>query len=550
MRASTPPSNTHGRTTPPAHGVPWILARVVLPLAVCAAVSAADWIGYGGAEDGANCMPAPPLVADLGAAKLLWSSADPIPDGRCSDGSDPPESHTTIAGGYASPLIAGNLAIITYYVPVGEAYCTGALAKTGIPAPATADPQAAWKALQERGRSQVGYAKFLIEADDVIHAFDMKTGKTAWKRVIPKGGINFCRFNKGGTGATAVITDGMIVALGSAGRVYGIDLASGDLRWTGSIGKRAEAQEGLRTTALKQKVMPSFNRDFNGWLAAVDGVIAISDNVHFKLNTGEFHYDVQDGLVGISAKDGRILWTVPGCLAGKANGPIVWRSKAGGRFLAVSDSETQTGTTCIDARSGKVLWTSNQAGKPILSALCVGDDLFAVPAGSTAGKGKVAKMTAGQLTAFGLTEQGATKRWELPADSGAAFCVAVDGQVVWSLGRKADGLGRLTAVDRTSGAVMGGIDTGCEANAEHGNTFLAIHGDRLLFIDSDNADDVKIAAAIKDPERPVLVPGRITAPGGASLAGGYCVSIVPALAADGRLVTRTKTGLVCYDLKR
>jgi outer membrane protein assembly factor BamB len=524
--------------------------RLALSLAAIATAAAADWIGYGGAADGANLMPAPPLVSDLSAAKLLWSSADPIPDGRAADGSDPPAEHLTISGGYASPLIAGNLAIITYYVPVGEAYCKGALAKTRIAAPAKADPQAAWQALQQRGKQAVGYAKFLIEADDVIHAIDMKTGATVWKRVIPKGGINFCRFNKGGTGATAVISDGMVVALGTAGRVYGVDLANGELRWTGSIGKRAEVQESLRAAALKKGEMPSFNRDFNGWLAAVDGVVAVCDNAHYKLNTGEMDYSIQDGLVGLSAKDGKTLWTVPGCLAGKANGPIVWRSKAGGRFLAVAESSSDTGTTCIEARSGKVLWTSKLPGKPILSALCVGDELFAIPAGSTAGKDKTSQMTAGQLAGYSLSESGATRRWELPASTGAAFCVAVDGQVVWALGRKADGLGRLSAVDRASGDLLGGLDTGCEANGEHGNTFLAILGDHVLFIDSNNAGNVKIAAATKDPRNPALLPGRLAAPGGGTLAGAYCVSIVPALDGQGRLVTRSPTALVCYDLKR
>lgn len=537
-------------TTRPAAAAPRGLARILLPLVACAAASAADWIGYGGAEDGANYMPAPPLVADLAAAKLLWSSADPIPDGRAADGSDKPSLHTTISGGYASPLIAGDLAIITYYVPVGEAWCKGALAKTGIAAPAEADPQAAWKALELRGKQPVGYAKFLIEADDVIHAIDMKTGRTKWKRIIPKGGINFCRFNKGGTGATAVITDGMVVALGTAGRVYGVDLANGELRWTGSIGKRAEVQEALRTSALKKREMPSFNRDFNGWLAAVDGVVAVCDNVHYKLNTGEVDYAVQDGLVGISAKDGKTLWTVPGCLEGKANGPIVWRSKSGGRFLAVADASSDTGTTCIEARSGKVLWTSKLPGKPILSALCVGDDLFAVPAGSTAGKDKASQATGGLLAGYSLSDSGATKRWELPASTGAAFCVAVDGQVVWALGRKADGLGRLSAVDRAGGEVLGGVDTGCEANAEHGNTFLSILGDRVLFIDSHNSGNVKIAAVGKDPKNPVVLPGRLAAPGGGTLAGAYCVSIVPAIDGQGRLVTRSTTALHCFDLKK
>jgi hypothetical protein len=88
-----------------------------------------------------------------------------------------------------------------------------------------------------------GRDKWRIEADDVVVCLDAATGTVVWKRVFARCGLNLNGFDASGAQPllTPCAADGVVYAMGTAGRVYAMEAETGDVLWESMIGPRAVA---------------------------------------------------------------------------------------------------------------------------------------------------------------------------------------------------------------------------------------------------------------------------------------------------------------------
>ncbi len=141
------------------------------------------------------------LVEDAKQAALVWISDELLPTGRGPDtrGKQRRIAGEALMGGWASPVVADNRLFQYYYVPAGTNYSWGV------------------EKLIRDDADRAAYRIHLVDADDVIHCFDARTGRTLWKRVYPLAGLNFASFNKSGPQLTPCIAGNRVFALGNAG---------------------------------------------------------------------------------------------------------------------------------------------------------------------------------------------------------------------------------------------------------------------------------------------------------------------------------------------
>ena len=225
-------------------------------------------VGGGVAPD-----PGFPLVDSLEQAKLVWESEDTIPLGVEKG----PEW-----GSFSSPVLADGRLFICYVRPPGkevfdvpEGKSRGQLEQTGFDGDA-------WK------------------VEDVMHCFDLKTGKTLWRYVYPKGQRG--RGGKNGGHYLACVDSGYVCAVGSCGRLYCVEAATGKFAWDVWMKKPAgRANPGKSYQELIEESYKSGKNligvGFNHAPGAVSGVVAMGfdrANVHgFDIKTGEKLWSVK-----------------------------------------------------------------------------------------------------------------------------------------------------------------------------------------------------------------------------------------------------------------
>lgn len=508
--------------------MPRLLTACLIALLLPSPTHAAWPDASGPTRTHAATAPAEPLIDEITKAKRLWESDEIIPDGRCADASNNLAQHTTLAGGWSSPLALDGRVYLCYYQPAGNVHDDGQLKRLGIDA------------------SHPVARKWLIDADEVIHCFDANTGKTLWKRVFPNAGINFAQFNKGGCGVTPVIDNGRLYWMGSMGKIFCIDAATGKPLWESDNGTRFKEQSDLKAKSLKARSLPSYNRDFNSWLAVADGVVIANTHTKYKLNTGEFHYDIDNGLTGLAADTGKPLWTVPAILSGRVNGPLIWSHNGKSYVIAVADGKP--GVTLLEPLSGKVLWTDSAACTSLHHAVIAGDILLAnraVEARDKAGNPTIAP--APTLAAFRLSvDSKLTLLWEIPNTYGPSNEAAVQNNRVYTVTaapkNQPNAKPMLLCLDLNTGKILAGKPAAIQTNWEHGNTFIIAWGNRLLLIDGSNSDAIRLALWNADTlERlGTVLPD--------ALAGGYCQRIFPAID-NGRVYLRHRERLAAWEFR-
>jgi outer membrane protein assembly factor BamB len=304
------------------------------------------------------------IADDFGKARLVWTSEDQIPYGY--------ETRGGWQGGYASPIVADGRVYLGYVRPHGREVFD-----------MTEDDKKDLGGDNQR-KMTLSAPWRLQHGDDVIHCFDAATGRTLWRFVDEQGLMNRCESGH----FTCCVHAGRICMFGSTGRLYCVDAASGKLAWAVFLNeKNRDAFD--RSRAAGKSV---FNlENFNNTPSAVDGVVAISAG----------------GARGFDVESGKELWTVK--VSGKRMIPVLWRHANKTYFVA--------GNTCIEPRTGKVLWQIPDASIGETTAACVHGDYYVcthldgvIADGEKKGKtGHVAGSTC-----FRVTPEKFEKLWSLP----------------------------------------------------------------------------------------------------------------------------------------
>lgn len=380
---------------------------VVLMTLLSVGSAVADWPQVNGPHGNFNPRKyGHRLVDDLSRARVVWVSED----------SDLGYGKTSVSGftsnrakwpghpGSCGGLIAaGGRIFAASFRPAGEAWAETSHAAKAMP---KYTPQQ-----QAKLRSSLR-----IEADDIVVAIDMATGKTAWKAVEERKGLHRGMGKRGGWGVTPAYCDGpstggsgqgKVFSLGTTGRLYAYDAATGKKVWETHIGKTHLAWEAEKKRHLEKRSLPS-----SGQLAS----LTVADGV---LIVPLFDGALDISLRGVDVETGKTLWEVPAATAKKAT-PALWRHRGRQYVLAATYGKHQkTGTGklhLIDPKSGKVLWAAGGLANTHF-ALAPSERHVLVNVGSkTVGHGGLPWM---RLAAYRLSLTGAKRVWAMPDEPGA-----------------------------------------------------------------------------------------------------------------------------------
>jgi len=390
------------------------------------------------------------LIDNHADAKLVWKSEEPIRHkydlgyGGCSQWPGG-------ACGHSGPIYwDGNVYIN---------YC---------------QPKQPWPEGREGQRTGMKETR-LIDCDEIVLCMDAKTGKTVWKTVFEGKGINYA-WGKAGGHFVPVIRYGNIYALTTGGYARCLDAKTGKEKWTYEL-PAAAAVKGMKASVKEKgdlRKASSLNRAMCRNPAVAAGVAAFQGGGGKSGSGG--------ALIGIDAHTGKKLWE--GRLGAVYVSPVVWRPS--------DPSTTSTGSgqagsaqareyfinqySCLDPRTGRVLWTAEAkqnnghstaigehngawymlvgSGKPKVDLSYVRNDIAHAKR-----KGKPLPEYHGNQC-FKITPEGAELVWELPEQYGANATPAIykgkvwfDSQVVSEEHETAKWKRRLCRVDLETGKV-------------------------------------------------------------------------------------------------
>ncbi|MEI7766924.1 MAG: PQQ-binding-like beta-propeller repeat protein [Phycisphaerae bacterium] len=261
-----------------------------------------DWPGYTGPDGTYADQSKVPILDDLSRAKLLWiSEHEDMGYGKTSSKRGHAYGGKSHPSGSVCPIVAGGLVIAGYFNPQNN-----------------------------------------VVADDVILAVDAATGKTKWKQVFPGKGYNLTASKHVQYGPTLTAADGKVFHLGSGGRIYCVELATGKPLWESDLG---DYPETFKTAAEKIPVTDNITEGVGSLggrplylpLIVIDGVLMV------PCQTGLFAYDTATG---------KELWKQSG--EKKTPSP----AKINDVTYALC-SGGDANVRLVEPRTGKVLWTEN-----------------------------------------------------------------------------------------------------------------------------------------------------------------------------------------------
>jgi len=438
-------------------------------------------VGGGVAPD-----PGCKLVDDLSKARLVWTSADPIPYGY--------ETKGGWQGGFSSPVVSDGRVFLCYARPHGREkfeYTEEDIKDLG-------------GKTNQRGAIGDKTPWRLWHADNVMHCFDAADGKTLWRYVDERGLMG--DFGKSGGHYSPCVHAGRACAVDTTGRLYCVDAQTGKLAWETYLSD-ANKDAFERSKAAGKSVFGT--RQFNQAPSALDGVVAIGMTV--------------SDVVGFDLTSGRRLWSVKvqGCSGGRGLTPIpvIWTHKGKKYFVAAN--------TALEPKTGKVLWQI--PGALTETVACVTEDYYVC---SGFGAGGRSKEGAGS-TCFRVTLDKFEKLWSLaPNRHPAMHCTdVICGPYFVQAADDGDDARNIFVIELATGKQVATIK----------DTFRLLGYSPLscqdqVFGGMYQATNFKISGA--DSRLLCVSKER----------GGWANSCSPALA-GGRLYHRTMTHLVCYDLR-
>lgn len=278
-----------------------------------------SWPMYHGPFGNSSVPASASILGDLSRARVVWNSHENnLPVGKLRSYGNP---YSRPSGGMSGLIVANRTVFFAYFRPSGSVLAEN------------------W---QRRGVRE----DRLIAADDVVLAIDAATGRTCWQVVMADKGVNCAPSKRGGWAVTPAYHDGRVYSLGTTGRLYALDAASGKLLWERNIGRFHEQVEAMKKEALAQRRMPNWPT-MRCSLSVAGGVLIVPNYLGSR--------DI--GLVAFH-RDGTKLWELPAATYNMA-APAVWHHNDSEYLLA----GTQAGQLrLIEPRSGKVLWQVNGLG--------------------------------------------------------------------------------------------------------------------------------------------------------------------------------------------
>ena len=458
------------------------------------------WRGPGGSGVGVECGEE--LVDDLAGAMLVWKNEVPgLP-------SSFNRSEPGVAGGFSDLVVAGGRVYLYFYQPGGTQIDPDVLAQA-----------------KKRFDPATAKAMATLRADDVVLCLDATTGRELWRTVYPAKGLNqSCEgFPKAQHGPQCVpcIADGKVYTIGSAGRVYGLDANSGQKLWDNVIGPIHEQVEASLAAGKRCGKRGLF--DSAPTVAA--GVVVCNDHSPPDAPRGNRRLC---GIAGFDGKTGKKLWAIPQCISDMGNSPVRWRHKSKEYVIvAVRDR-----ALCIDPRTGRIAWEikgpAHGSGTP-----AVWDD-YLVLNGTTSSHGPK-KVTPDQvgLTAYRISEKGATKLWSLPAKDyqlcNQTSVIIYNGHVYADFGY---GRGVQCIVLQT-GQVVGGM----KAHLGYG----PVAGDGRIFFTNQSTRSAPLKWSTAHPSDLRTLPDHKELRQSAYISPTYVA---------GRLYLRDSHVIRCYDLRK
>lgn len=417
------------------------------------------------------------LVDSLGKARLAWLSDEQIPNSYGSDGRGAGRSRFECVnqGGYAAPLVLGQRVIQYYFTPSGPTASVW------------------YKARRTNGRLSQDWG---IMADDVFHCFDARTGKTLWRTVFKESGLSITSFSKGGGLLSPSSCNGKVYGTGPGGGVFCVDGKTGEPLWQSNLGPRAHWQKHNGAACRRAGHLMYFNRDFGSAVCIADGVLVCNDYLSHYVGP-RWH---GTGTMGFDAETGERLWHYRDSIAWH-DCPLTWRH--GGKEYVIITGGRQ-GASCIEPRTGKVLWTiPGVKGRHALT-----EDMMV--SGTDQG-----------ITAWKITPQGAEQAWVLKGEGNPPGFSAINNGCYYTMSNNS-----YLCVDMKTGKIL----------AKYGlrrNNYMS-------FAVADGRVFQGLLMLNADPKnfRPM-----------GSLDLDYANSTSHAYA-DGRLFFRTRRRLACLDLRK
>lgn len=291
------------------------------------------------------------LVDQLRNAHLLWKS-DPTPPGRAQDKRYFSNNHNRgIGGGGCSPILYDNKIYQFYIRPAGPDF-----------------DKAFVQRIQEAGLPLV-LDQWRIAVDEYMLCLDAQTGRTLWRTRLPMGGLNYPIGSKSGGDMTPCAGEGKVFAIGSTLRIYAFDANSGEMLWENHLGSKHHHLESQKRQAIKRGEVWSWNRDNNGSPIYVDGTVVVSN-----MDSQRYGTKVNSALLGFDAKTGKKSWQIGG-VGGRNFTPATWEHQGKTHVIATGSGKGQDFITCIDPKSGEVLWRA-PSGENQRTFTIVGDHIL------------------------------------------------------------------------------------------------------------------------------------------------------------------------------
>ncbi|MGD0896556.1 MAG: PQQ-binding-like beta-propeller repeat protein [Thermoguttaceae bacterium] len=256
-------------------------------------------------------------------------------------------------------------------------------------------------------------AKVRVDAEDFVVAMDFKTGKTVWLSAEP-GGMLIGGGKRQGFQVAPVYSRGRIFSMGSTGRLFAYDAATGKKVWQSDIGGAYQAQEQVRARILsglaKRKWSYAQSPAWHTSLTVADNTLIVPTFV-------------KGGLRGIDPQSGKVKWEAAG-VGSHLVTPSIYRS--GGReYVLTANPDGQM--RLLDPRDGKELWKMDGLGGAYFT-LSPSDKYVLLNVNGKSGKTKGEGRVPGFYGAYRITPAAATPAWKMPEEPRNGFEVWMDSE--------------------------------------------------------------------------------------------------------------------------
>ena len=346
-----------------------------------------------------------------------------------------------------------------------------------------------------------GRDKFLVGADDVALCVDARTGETVWRQVFAGKGINWNGKNSGPL-MTPCVSGDRLFFIGSAGRVYALEAGDGATVWESDLGPESERIGKLKNECLAERSLVQLDRDFCSTPAVVGDVVVCNDN--------------RGGLIGLDAKTGKREWgPVTNCVT-KCSSPSIWRTPEGTACILAALHRA----VCVDPAVGRIIWETSD-GVANEGSLAVNDRYMV-----TGGGGKPCT----GISCYRIDRNGATRLWSLgPKYNSHVTSPVIHGEHVYGWRG-----GPAICAELETGRLVGessfwSVRT-CSSFVAGDSRIVRPHlYNQFLLYDAD--------------------PANFRQLGGRWWPSSRAKCTTPTIA-DGRTFFRSKSRVLCYDLRR